>query len=160
MAYNYFPNFYPQQMQSPVPQMPQQASQQAQSSGIIPAPDEEFARNYPVAYGASVTFRDERIPYLYTKTMGFSQMDRPKFEKFKLVKEEGEDPVVPTQPSEPAKDFTEDIEKLKNDLVNSKVDIDNLKADVDDLKGELEDALMSITLLKKKLSGSSKKVTE
>ena len=52
------------------------------------------ARNYPVAYGASVTFKDETAPYIYTKTMGFSQLDTPRFEKFRIVKEEALEPQV------------------------------------------------------------------
>jgi hypothetical protein len=49
------------------------------------------ARNYPVGYGNSITFKDETQPYVYTKTMGFSQLDRPVFEKYRLVKEEAQE---------------------------------------------------------------------
>lgn len=58
------------------------------SNGFVSVRNELEARNYPVAYGNSVTFKDENAPYVYTKTMGFSQLETPKFEKFKLVKEE------------------------------------------------------------------------
>lgn len=70
--------YYPQNYQT----------QQIQNGGFVPVTSEEMARNYPVAQGTSVTFRNENAPYIYTKTMGFSQLDRPIFEKYKLVKEE------------------------------------------------------------------------
>lgn len=166
MPYNYYPQYYAQnQMYQNAPVSQQQMQNQgqmqqtpiSQTNGIISAPNEEFARNYPVAYGNSVTFRDENIPYLYTKTMGFSQMERPKFEKYKLVKEDS--PETSEETVVHVDDSKEAIEKIKLDIVNSKVDIDNLKADVDDLKSELEDALLTIASLKKKLT-NAKKVAE
>ncbi len=83
MAYNY--QQYPYQYGQNIPQTP------IQNNGLILVRSEAEARNYPVAYGNSVTFKDETSPYVYTKTMGFSQLDRPVFEKFKLVKEELEE---------------------------------------------------------------------
>ena len=47
---------------------------------------ENEARNYPVAYGNSITFKDENAPYLYTKTV-LSQMEPPMFKKYRLVDE-------------------------------------------------------------------------
>lgn len=109
MAFNNpYPQFYPQfyqqypqqQAQQPIqqPQQPiappiQQPSPQPISSGLISIPSEADARNYPVGYGQSVSFRDENAPYLYTKTMGFSQLEPPKFEKYKLIKESADSPV-------------------------------------------------------------------
>lgn len=143
---NYFPQFY-QPMQNPnmMQNMPQ--AQNTQTNGIISAPNEEFARNYPVAYGNSVTFRDESLPYIYTKTMGFSQMDRPTFDKYKLVKE-GVEEVAPTPVLEP-KDYDEDIAKLKSD-------IEILKTENENLKTELEDLSDALTALKKRVSGTKK----
>lgn len=100
MAYNnYFPATYqpyfngyqqqiPNMQQMNQQQVQNQPTQQIQNGGFIPVPSEDYARNYPVAPGNSVTFKDEKMPYVYTKTMGFSQLDRPVFEKFRLVKEE------------------------------------------------------------------------
>lgn len=76
------PNNYPYFMQNQIPQ-PQQ-------SPFITVRSEAEARNYPVAYGNSVTFKDETAPYVYSKTMGFSQLDKPVFEKYRLIKEESD----------------------------------------------------------------------
>ena len=62
--------------------------QQPQQTGLVSVPNIEAARNYPVAPGNSVTFKDENAPYIYTKTQGFSQLDHPVFEKYRLTKEE------------------------------------------------------------------------
>lgn len=70
------------------PQQQQQQYYQQQTNGFVSVRNELEARNYPVAYGNSVTFKDENAPYVYTKTMGFSQLETPRFEKYKLVKEE------------------------------------------------------------------------
>lgn len=95
MAYNYYPYNTPYiqqpyqtplQYQASFQQQPQQ--QQIQNSGIISVRNEGEARSYPVAPGNSITFKDETAPYIYTKTMGFSQLDQPIFEKYKLIKEE------------------------------------------------------------------------
>ena len=95
-SYPYYPQYYqqpnyqiPQNIQPSAPQQIQQP--QIQNGGFVSVRSESEARNYPVAIGNSVTFKDETEPYVYTKTMGFSQLDRPIFEKYKLVKEEVED---------------------------------------------------------------------
>lgn len=80
--YQNMPQYQPQQ------QIPQQQMPQIQNGGFVSVRNETEAMNYPVAHGMSVTFKDETAPYIYTKTMGFSQMDRPTFEKYKLVKED------------------------------------------------------------------------
>lgn len=74
-------------------QQPQQNVQQAQiqNGGLVLVKDMSEAMNYPVAPGHSVTFKNETQPYIYTKTLGISQLDQPIFEIFKLVKEEREE---------------------------------------------------------------------
>ena len=96
MAYPnyYFPAGYqPSQMQ--LAQM-SVANQQPQTTGFIRVPHEDVARNWNVPPGMSLTFIDENAPYCYIKTAGMSQLDRPKFEKYRLVKEED----APQQPSQ------------------------------------------------------------
>lgn len=62
----------------------------AMSSGFVRVQNENEARLYPVPPGNSVSFLDESQPYIYTKTVDASQLDRPKFEKYRLVKEDAE----------------------------------------------------------------------
>lgn len=148
MAYNnYYPQYYPQmqnyqnpnyqmmQQQMPTQQSTIQQSTQAQT-GLIGIPSEADARNYPVAYGNSVTFKDENGPYIYTKTMGFSQLEPPKFEKYRLIKEEESD----TKVEEVKKDYVErpemkaDMTELKTSL---KTELDNLKAEIKTVKADV-----------------------
>lgn len=77
-SYPYFPNAYQQQQQS----------QQIQDGGFVRVRDIAEAQNWPVAPGNSVTFKVENSPYICTKTMGFSPLEQPRFEKFRLVKED------------------------------------------------------------------------
>lgn len=76
------------------PYMNRVANNQVQTSGFITIPSERDARNYPVAYGNSVSFKDENLPYVYTKT-AISQMELPIFKKYRLVEETSEMPVNP-----------------------------------------------------------------
>lgn len=130
MAYNngypinyqyYQPNYQFQQQ----PQM--QQNMQIQNSGFVSVPSEEVARNYPVAHGNSVTFKDENAPYVYTKTMGFSQLDRPIFEKYKLVRED---------------DVPNTAGLVSGGVSNGQIDnksLNELKALVEENKKEIED---------------------
>lgn len=120
MAYNYPNYFYPQPQQYTPQPAPQQ---QMQSSGFVTVHNEAEARNYPVAYGNSVTMKDENAPYIYTKTMGFSQLDRPIFDKYKLVKEEPEETPAPA-PAAPAVD----IEKMQKDIAALWAEVNEIKA--------------------------------
>lgn len=161
MAYpTYFPQYYPNpyiplqqmpQIQQPIyqPQVSGSAQQavspktentqpQVQSGGFVPVPSEEVARNYPVANGVSVTFKDENAPYVYTKTKGFSQLDVPVFERYRLVKEE-DAPVSASEPiSEPKSDYaTNDaIEEINSKISQIKDDIDDIRKDIDLLKDQ------------------------
>lgn len=129
MAYNngFYNQYYGNQ------QMNQQ-SFQIQNGGFIPVPSEEVARNYPVAPGNSITFKNENAPYVYTKTMGFSQLDRPIFEKFKLVREE-DTPNANILPQNEAK-----INEMKNEpLEELKTKIEALEKNYEELKKRMED---------------------
>lgn len=106
MAFNYnYPMYQqqygqqPQQQMVPQQMVPQQPVPQ-QNGGFVSVRSESEARNYPVGYGNSVTFKDETAPYIYSKTMGYSQLDRPIFEKYKLVKEDAQEPISEPKTSE------------------------------------------------------------
>ena len=127
MAYpNFYPQYYPQ---NPQQQMP--PTQQLNSNGLVPVPSEMVARNYPVGFGQSVSFRDENAPYLYTKTMGFSQLDTPRFEKYRLVKEEAETPVKEPQYNQTVNVSTDEL-KVEIEALNK--EIEALKKDIEILK--------------------------
>ena len=136
-----------QQMPQQIQQMPQmqqpQTIQQPQfpvvQGGFVRVPNENEARMYPVAPGTSVTFIDENAPYCYTKTMDRSQLDRPKFEKYRLVKEE-DAPVT-------AQNGQEQASKAPD------VDLSGYatKAEIDAFKDEIEDRLTDMKALQSDL---------
>lgn len=103
-----YPSFY-QPMQNMYGTQQQPAPQQIRSGGIVSVANEDEARRYPVAPGYTVTMRDENGPYLYEKTMGFSQLDQPIFRKARIIFEDDaaavqsaqEQPAPPPEPAEP-----------------------------------------------------------
>ena len=112
MAYNYYNNTNPYLYQTPSSQQPLQI----QNGGFISVRSEQDARNYPVAPGNSVTFKDETAPYVYTKTMGFYQLDRPIFEKYKLIKEEVPDETLVSTDTNISKKIEEEIARLWTEI--------------------------------------------
>lgn len=133
--YNPYQPYYQQSLQST---QSLQQPQQIQSGGFISVRSEIEARNYPVAPGNSVTFIDENAPYCYTKTMGFSQFDRPRFEKFKLVKEETQEQVNEQAPSVQYALKT-DLDDLKGDITAFKVEIEAIYDKINKMSGEIKD---------------------
>lgn len=108
-----FPFQYPLYSQQPPPM-------QQQGSGFVTVRNIQEAQSYPVAPGNSVMFRDENAPYVYTKTMGYSQLERPTFERYRLVKEDiQEEPAQPTV------------------IYAQMSDIDALRGELDSIKREL-----------------------
>lgn len=141
MGYPYQQQFQPNYQQQAYPQAQmqmtaqnQQTQPQIQNGGFIQVHDENEARNYPIAPGNSVTFKDENAPYVYTKTMGFSQLDRPIFEKYRLVKEE-DIQAAQNQPMSAANNQTANMidYALKTDLAALQEEIDALKQRIEEL---------------------------
>lgn len=128
--YGQYPMYQPNYFQNGNNQPIVQPQPQIQNGGFVSVRNETEARNYPVALGNSVTFKDETAPYIYTKTMGFSQLDAPKFDKYKLVKE---------TPAEQPK-------LLQDEVFDDKAILDT----VEGLKGEIEAIWGEIEGLKKK----------
>jgi len=117
------PNYNPYLMQNQQQYAPQMVQQQTQSP-FITVRSEAEARNYPVAYGNSVTFKDETSPYVYCKTM-FSQFDKPSFEKYRLVKED--------TPEEPEKKEC-GCDSLKKQMLEIQLDISSIWKEIDLIK--------------------------
>ena len=104
--------YYPQQYQ-------QQQSPQIQSGGFIPVKSIEEAYNWPVAPGNSITFKDENSPYVYTKTKGFSPLEPPVFERYRLVKEEDQRTEKPAEAAKTAPetvDYSTDIKTIYEEI--------------------------------------------
>lgn len=121
------PNYYnPYQQQYYQPNYPQQ--QTIQNGGFISVRNELEARNYPIAPGNSITFKDETSPYVYTKTMGFSQLDRPIFEKYKLVKENVDDVPENTDSN------SNSIDELKGKVIELDDELAELRGEIDAIK--------------------------
>lgn len=134
----------PQQMFTPqqvVPQQMQQVQQPQQypvtQSGFVRVRNENEARMYPVAPGNSVTFIDENNPYAYTKTVNMGQLDRPIFEKYRLVKEDDTAPVEATQ--KPGETTTMDLSgyATKADVAAFRGELEAFKNDIETFRGDL-----------------------
>ena len=132
----------PPLMQTQPMQMYPQPTQQQQTApmqgGFVRIPSENDARMFPVAPGNSVTFIDENKLYIYTKSVNMGQLDRPIFEKYRLVKEDdGAQPVDDT--NSPVDNPAIDLSKyaLASDLDAYRADIDAIKADIETFRGDL-----------------------
>ena len=126
-------NMQQQQLQQaytqPMPQMQtQQPMQQIRNGGIVSVPNEDFARSYPVAPGVTVTMRDESGPYLYEKTMGFSQLDQPVFRKARIVFEDAQESHTEAQQPATVYAEVEQLESLRDAVI----------ADIKDLHSKLD----------------------
>lgn len=117
--YQYYPtqnNAYPTQMNVG----PTQPTQTIQDGGFVTIPSAEMVYNYPVAMGKCVTFKVEGKPIIIEKSMGFSQLDSPKIERYRLVKEASED-------TEPKETELTDLDKVKSDIKELWEKIDELE---------------------------------
>lgn len=112
MAYPFNNYSYPYQQNF---QQPYQQPQQIQNSGFVSVRSIEEAFNWPVAPGNSITFKDENAPFVYTKTKGFSPLEQPTFERYRLVKEE-ETPPVNSEQGKSAVNYDEQINMLWDEI--------------------------------------------
>ena len=139
LPYNYQPNYYsgmyqpmqqplqPMQQAAQVPQPMPQQQPQIRQNGFVRVQTEEEAYAYPIAPGNSITFINENAPYCYVKTLGFSQLDRPTFEKYKLVKEDASEPQK-TENAPVKENVSTNTEYVKkSDLASLRRDIEALR---------------------------------
>lgn len=138
-----YPNFgYPQYQQPmyPIsqqlnqPQLQQLPVQQMQSGGFMSVRNEQEARNYPVAPGNVMTFKIENQPYVCEKSQGFSQLEGPVFNKYRLVKEED---IIEQETPKPSNE-------------------DSAQKDMDYLKEEVRLLKEEVALLKEKIYAKPK----
>lgn len=124
----YFPQSYPQNY-GYQPQSNQQMQQpQIQNGGFLTAPSEEYAVNYPVGMGNCVTFKVEGKPIVIEKSMGFSQLESPKVERYRLMKEDS------LQPSETSPKEEIDIRSLIDRIDKANDEIEAIWGEIDNFK--------------------------
>lgn len=114
----------------------QNYQQQNNQNGFIGVQNENEARTYPVQLGTSMTFRDESQPNtFYTKTMGNSPLDRPIFERYRLVKEDtAENAPRATESPEKTNDIDLSVYALKDEIRPLEARISALQKEVDSLR--------------------------
>lgn len=123
-------NYYNPLLQQMQPiQMPQ--------NNIVNVPSEDMARNYPVAPGNTIIFKHDNAPYIYTKTIGYSQFDTPVFERYVL------DVGTPK------------IELVKDEPIS--LPLDDIKAEISEIRALYEELKDKIDKPKKTVK---KEVTE
>lgn len=138
------PQITPQATMQNQLQQQNQPAMTIQNGGFISVRSIEEAKNYPIAPGNSITFKDENAPYVYTKTMGFSQLDRPVFEVFKLVKE----------------DTTETIQNVQETIQNQQANNDQAyisKEQIEAFQQEIAVLKQEISILKQQMNETGKK---
>lgn len=115
------------------PQNYQQQNQQIQNGGFMVVPSEEIARSYPVAPGNCVTFKIEGKPIVMEKSMGFSQLEAPRIDKYKLVRE-----TIPNEQNLPQNEPKDN--PMENETIEElKGQIKALNDELSDIKNRLHD---------------------
>lgn len=120
----YMPYPYQMQMQAQQTQQSNHNAQPIQNSGFIMVRAEEDAYRYPVAPGNCVTFKVENEPIVIEKSMSFSQLDNPKIDRYRLVREEIIDEPKTIEEVETAHSHDED---LKEELQAIRREIEGIK---------------------------------
>lgn len=111
--------------QYPMQTQPQQTQQnQLQSAGFILVPTEEDAYRYPVALGKCMTFKVENEPIVIEKSMSFSQLETPRIDRYRLVREDVVEEPKPIEEIVPEQSYNDE---LKEELQAIRRDIEGIK---------------------------------
>lgn len=97
------------------------------NNGFIVVATEEDAYKYPVAYGNCVTCKVENEPIVIEKSMSFSQLDNPRIDRYRLVRED----IVESPKA------IEEIEIEDSSSDELKAEIQALRHDIEDIKKKL-----------------------
>lgn len=127
--YNGYPAMNPQVQPT---QQPQMQTPQIQNGGFLSAPNEDYVLNYPVGPGNCLTFKIEGKPIVIEKSMGFSQLESPKIERYKLIKEDI------SQTAETGQDDGIDIKSIVESIDKTNDEIETIWAEIDRLKNVKE----------------------
>jgi len=90
-TYQQYPMQYLPYPYAQLPMQSQQAQPQQQtlqSAGFILIPSEEDAYKYPVAPGKCMSFKVENEPIVIEKSMSYSQLETPRIDRYRLVRED------------------------------------------------------------------------
>ena len=133
--YPFFPNqqFNPQpiQMDRFAPNM-----NNANNNQFVFVQSENEVIDYPIALGNSITFKHQTEPFIYIKTMGLSQFDKPKIVKYKLTEEElGSQKVQPNNstPVDPKWLNEDDLKPVLDEIQIVKHEIEDIKKRIDEI---------------------------
>lgn len=134
-AYSQYPYPMPQnnqnqsqnQQSSQAMQPPQTMQPPIRNNGFIVVPTEEDAYKYPVAPGNCVTCKIENEPIVIEKSMSFSQLDNPRIDRYRLVREE----VIE------APKTIEEVEVDDTPSDELKLEIEAIRHDLEDIKKHL-----------------------
>lgn len=134
------PMYQPQmiQGQQAMPMQNQQSNQNQPSNqslpirkaGFIMVRSEEEAYNYPVELGNCVTFKVENEPIVIEKSMSYSQLENPKIDRYRLVREDIVAPPAIVDSGAVEKE-TFPTDELKDELVAIRHEIEGLKKKLD-----------------------------
>lgn len=120
---NYYNQFYP----TPPTQMNVGPTQ---NGGFMLVANEDIVKNYPVAPGTCVTFKLEGQPIVMEKSMGFSNLETPKIDKYRLIKEENGTLVTASEPHRD--DF--DADGINNSINDLKDEIEAIWEEIEGIK--------------------------
>ena len=101
------------------------------SNIVVYVQNEQEFLNYPVAPGNTVIFMNAKEKCFYTKSMSFSQYDKPHCEKYSLDKE-----AFPEQEQTPAYVTQEEFNKLVKELESLKTERKNYNKRKEDRSNE------------------------
>lgn len=137
-AFQQQPQNYQQQnyqQQNMTQNMPQNQPQ-IQNGGFMQIPTEEMARSYPVAPGNCVTFKIEGKPIVMEKSMGFSQLEAPRIDRYRLVREEDTQNEQNLPQNEPKNNSTENetIKELKDEIKALNEELEDVKKRLHELE--------------------------
>lgn len=137
-----------QPIQQPVTPVPQLSNQT-----MMIATEEEVLK-YPIAPGNTIPFKIDGKPLIIEKSMGMSQFDSPRYERYKLVKEGQNDNT------EPINDKTEDKSEYilkaeyEENRAHTEDDIKEIRNSIEESTAQLYD---EIDTLKKMINRNRKK---
>ena len=127
-----------QPIQQPVTPVPQLSNQT-----MMIATEEEVMK-YPIAPGNTIPFKIDGQPLIIEKSMGMSQFDSPKYERYRLVKEGQNDRKEPlTEKTEDKSEYILKAEYEEN-RAHTEDDIKEIRNSIEESTAQLYDEIDSL----------------